>query len=187
MQYKLPGTTIEIRRYSRDVADTILENIFQCKGVVLSQVAVMTGVEPHDVQNWVKRGFLSPPRHRQYSRRQFTRVAIINMLRETMQIDSILRLLGYINGALDDESDDAIDDCELYNLFVNLLGRIGEQLPTEEELARHCDEELAQFTERIPDSRRRVKDVLMVMVYAYFSANAKRRVDMLMKEIRAAT
>ena len=100
---------------------------------------------------------------------------------------TILRLLGYINGALDDESDDAIDDCELYNLFVNLLGRIGEQLPTEEELGRHCDEELAQFTERIPDSRRRVKDVLMVMVYAYFSANAKRRVDMLMKEIRAAT
>lgn len=187
MQYQLPGTTIEVRGYSRDVADTVLENIFQCKGVVLSQVAVMTGVEPHDVQNWVKRRFLTPPQHRQYTRRQFTRVAIINMLRETMQIDNILRLLSYINGALDDESDDSIDDCTLYNLFVNLLGRLGDQLPPEAELAHCCDEELSDFEEKIPDSRRRIKEVLMVMVYAYYSACAKRKVDELMKDIKAAT
>lgn len=104
-----------------------------------------------------------------------------------MQIDNILRLLSYINGALDDESDDSIDDCTLYNLFVNLLGRLGDQLPPEAELAHQCDEELRDFEEKIPDSRRRIKEVLMVMVYAYYSACAKRKVDQLMKDIKAAT
>ena len=66
-----PGTTIEVSTLERDATHRIFSNIFAAGGVVLSQISHMTGLEPHTVQNWVKRGYLSPPKHRQYSERQF--------------------------------------------------------------------------------------------------------------------
>ena len=41
--------------------------------------------------------------------------------KETLQIEKATKLLSYINGVLSDESDDLIDDFELYNCYVNLV------------------------------------------------------------------
>ena len=43
-------------------------------GMVLGQIASLTGLEPHTVQNWVKRGFLSNPVNKRYSCNQFCRI-----------------------------------------------------------------------------------------------------------------
>ncbi|HML45801.1 MAG TPA: DUF1836 domain-containing protein, partial [Clostridia bacterium] len=71
-------------------------------------------LEAYTIQNWVRRGFISPPEHKRYSKRQFCRIALINALKDCMQMDSVTRLLTYINGNLSDESDDLIDDTLLY-------------------------------------------------------------------------
>ncbi|MBP5210140.1 MAG: DUF1836 domain-containing protein [Clostridia bacterium] len=182
----LPGTTIEVGRYTDDVAEDVLGHIFCAGGIVLSQVTALTGVPPHDVQNWVKRGFLPPPEHRMYDRRRFVRIVIINMLRESMQIDRVPVLLSYINGDLCDDSDDSIDDDRLYNLLVNLLARTGEGLPDKAALSAACDEVLADFVERVPHSRLRIREVLMVMVCAWKSALAKQMAEVLMTDILSA-
>ena len=123
----LPGTTIEISSLEKDGARHVFSHIFSAGGVVLSQISRMTGLEPHTIQNWVKRGYLSPPQHRQYSERQFVRVVIINLLRQSLQLDEITDLLSYINGKLSDEADDAVDDPTLYHMFCNVLCAIGER------------------------------------------------------------
>ena len=121
MVNKLPGTTIEISLQGADSARELLDGIFMAGGLVLSQVSGLTGLEPYIVQNWIKRGFLAPPVHKKYSKRQFCRIAVINMLRDVIQIEKITSLLSYINGRLDDESDDIIDDSELYFYYIDAL------------------------------------------------------------------
>ena len=77
-----PGTTIEVHKLSQGSSRNLFEGLFATGGITLSQVFIMTGLEPYLVQNWVKRGFLSPPKKRVYSRVQFARIIIINMLKQ---------------------------------------------------------------------------------------------------------
>lgn len=95
---RLPGTTLEVDLSRENAADALLSPMFLTGGLVLSQVAQLTGLEPYTIQNWVKRGFLPPPVKKKYSRRQLCRIFIINMLRDSMQIERICRLLSYVNG-----------------------------------------------------------------------------------------
>ena len=177
----LPGTTIEVSSLEKDSARHVLSHIFSAGGVVLSQISHLTGLEPHTVQNWVKRGYLSPPKNRQYSERQFARVVIINLLRQCMQLDEIVDLLSYINGKLSDEADDSVDDPTLYGMFCNVLCAIGERYPTPEVIREATEGELANFAERDAGDKKRIGRVLSVMVYAHLSSTAKQRIDRLLR------
>ncbi len=177
----LPGTTIEVSHLEKDGARHVFSHIFSAGGVVLSQISHMTGLEPHTVQNWVKRGFLSPPQHRQYTERQFARVVIINLLRQSMQIDKIVELLSSINGKLSDEGDDRIDDPTLYNMFANLLCAIGEGYPSQEAVKAAAQAELEGFPERYAGDKKRIERVLSVMVYAHLCSAAQKRIDHLLR------
>ena len=110
MAHCLPGTTVPADPDRLDGAEALL-----------SQVARLTGLEPHMIQNWVRRGFVSPPQSKRYTRRQFSRILLISMLRGCMQLDKICALLSYVNGHLDDESDDLIDDWRLYGYAARLI------------------------------------------------------------------
>ena len=179
----LPGTTIEVGSYANQTADYVLTNIFAAGGIVLSQMSTLTGLEAYTIQNWVKRGFLPPPVHRQYSRRQFTRVVIINMLKDSMKIDQVIKLLTYINGAMNREDDDTIEDPMLYHLFVNLLGQLEGEFPSREALKDACDKVLLDFHETVAHSRERIRTVLMVMVYAWLSTRSKQQAELLMRDM----
>ena len=73
---RLPGTTIEIAVPNAEAAKSFLDNAFICGGLMMSQVARLTGLEPYIIQNWVKRGFLPPPQKKLYTqRRNFSRCA----------------------------------------------------------------------------------------------------------------
>ena len=177
MVRRLPGTTIEVSLQSADSARKLLDNVFMAGGLVLSQVSGLTGLEPYMIQNWIKRGFLAPPQHKKYSRRQFCRVAIINMLRDVLQIEKITNLLSYINGRLDDESDDIIDDSELYLYCISAInGTEGKVLGTES--VRLCAEEAVEsFAEPFPGAKRRLVKVLEVVIYAHFAASMRLRAE----------
>ena len=79
-----PGTTVEVSRLSVGDSRTLFDSIFLTGGITLSQMSLLTGLEPYVIQNWVKRGFVTPPQKRTYSREQFARIVIINMLKEEL-------------------------------------------------------------------------------------------------------
>ena len=178
----LPGTTIEVSSYDNGSAENVLGNIFSAGGIVLSQMSILTGLEAHTVQNWVKRGFLSPPQHRQYSRGQFSRVVMINLLKDCMKIDQIVQLLTYINGKMDRDDDDLVEDSRLYSLFVDALSKLRGGFPTREAVKEACSSVLENFEEKIPQSLERIRTVLAVMVYAWYSTLAKQQTEILMRD-----
>ena len=110
MEWNIPGTVVRIPREEADRLEEKMAAMFLAGGIVLGQVTAVTGLEPHIVQNWVKRGFLPAPVQKRYSLTQLCRIININMLRFTLPMEKICGLLSYVNGRLDDTSDDIIDD-----------------------------------------------------------------------------
>lgn len=178
----LPGTFIEAGTLGEDDSRKIFESIFSCGGLMLSQICNMTGLEPYTVQNWVKRKYVSNPKGRMYNVDQFSRLVIINMLKESLQLDVIEKLLSYINGHLDDTSDDTITDSELYHLFVNLLLRLGASY--DREAAEQIAEDVtSSYKEPVAGARRRLCKVLVIMTQTYYSAKLRREAELLMAEL----
>lgn len=62
MNWILPGTVIPARREEADKTCDLFQSMFLPGGMVLGQVSNISGLEPYMIQNWVKRGFLAPPR-----------------------------------------------------------------------------------------------------------------------------
>lgn len=179
----LPGTTIEVAEFERGVSLAMFEGIFATGGITLSQVAIMTGLEPHAIQNWVKRGFVSSPQKRTYSKNQFARIVIINMLRESLQLDKICSLIGYINGSLSDESDDLIGDAELYHMYVDMVAGMG-KLATDRTMINEAARNAAEnYVEPVAGARARLVKVLEAMAYAHYAAIAKSYAEMTIREI----
>lgn len=173
--YVLPGTNIEVRELTYTAVEDLLDSIFLTGGLVLSQVAGITDCAPHVIQNWVKRGFVSPPVNKKYSKRQFCRIVFISFLKEIMQIDRVTALMGYINGHLDDESDDLVDDFTLYCYFIQTIG-----------LLKDFREESVNFAVELTVAecgdgfvRTRLADTLRVMATAYGASILKSRTALL--------
>ncbi|MDP4152490.1 MAG: DUF1836 domain-containing protein [Bacillota bacterium] len=177
-EMQLPGMTIVADLSIPESAERILNSIFLTGGVVLSQVSQMTGLKSHVIQNWVKRGFVSSPVSKKYSKRQFCRIVIINMLKDSLQIDTITKLISYINGELDDESDDIIDDSILYNLFVHIASALAsDKLLTFDNIDTAVRDALSRYNEPNEESRLRLFNVLKVMTAAFLSAQYKKMAD----------
>lgn len=170
-----PGTVIETTGLSKDASRTLFNGIFAGGGIALSQVSSMTGLEPHVIQNWVKRGFVSSPVKRTYSPKQFARIIIINLLRQTMQIEQITGLLSHINGVLSDESDDMIADDELYHLYMEVASAFERGDLSDDAVTAACESAAAEYTEPQPGARRRLCNVLKIMAYAHVASSAIQR------------
>ena len=82
MKWTLPGTILTGEREDAQHVEQQFTSMFMMGGIVLSQVAAITGLEPYTVQNWVKRGFLPPPDHKRYNMNQLCRILTINMLKK---------------------------------------------------------------------------------------------------------
>lgn len=182
MDWILPGTVIRAQREDADAIAERFSALFLGGGMVLSQVATITGLEPYTVQNWVKRGFLPPPQRKRYSLRQLCRIININMLKSVLPMERICGLLGYINGQLDDESDDLIDDSVLYFLFVRLAAR-AKQLENREAWNNALEQALSDYEEPVPGARDRVKQVLRIMLTAWFAARLRQEAEQMLSQI----
>ena len=176
--YVLPGTNIEVRELSYEAVESLFNSIFLTGGLVLSQVSGMTDCAPHVVQNWVKRGFVSPPVNKKYSKRQFCRIVFISFLKEIMQIERVTALMGYINGALDDESDDLVDDFTLYCYFIQVIGSLSDF--REETVDRAVDQATMDCDKFVRD---RLRDTLRVMATAYGASVLKLRTTLIAKQL----
>ena len=183
MNWTIPGTTLTDLRANADHVDEMFTSMFLPGGMVLSQVSSITGLEAYTIQNWVKRGFLAPPRNKRYDLEQVCRIITINMLKGALPLEKICSLMQYINGDLTDESDDIIDDAILYFMFVKLAARarhIGGNQGWEDAIS----EAMESYKEPKPGAKDRVNKVLRVMLMAYISSRFKAQVDSMVDELQ---
>lgn len=182
MEWILPGTVLKARAEDAGSAPALLQPMFLAGGMVLSQVASVTGLEPYIIQNWVKRGFLAPPQNKRYTLRQLCRILNINMLKGVLPMERICGMLAYINGQLDDEGDDTIDDSQLYFMFVKLAAH-AKELDQSGAWQEAIDQVLQSYQETIPGARERIAKVLRVMLIAYVAARMKEEAEALLTEL----
>ena len=182
MTWMIPGTVLHADRGEAEQIPQQLEALFFGGGITLSQVTAITGLEAHTVQNWVKRGFLTSPVAKRYTLRQLCRILNIHMLRGVLTLEQICRLLGYVNGSLDDESDDMIDDTQLYFLFVKLAARMKE-LYNPEEAEMLLDGYLADYAEPVPGAKDRVRNVLRIMLTAWLAARMMQETEKMLNTL----
>ena len=172
-----PGTKIEVTVLQKGASKQLFDGVFAAGGITLSQISVMTGLEPHVIQNWVKRGFLTSPVKRLYSREQFARIIIINMLREALQIDKICGLLHVIEGEVNDPDDDLISNEELYHRYVNMLADNNINTADERSVLMAAERETEDFSGATPNARRQLIYILQVMIYAHAASTYRRSAE----------
>lgn len=182
MKWTIPGTVLRIERDNADGVEEMFSSMFLAGGMVLSQVASITGLEPYTVQNWVKRGFLSPPQHKRYTLQQLCRILHINMLKSVLPLERICSLLEYINGKLDEESDDIIDDAALYFLFVRLAAR-SKQLDDPAAWKKAMEEALCDYQEPVPGARERIENALRIMLIANVASKMAQTAERMLDEL----
>ena len=182
MQWTIPGTTLTGKRSDADRTDGLFQSMFLAGGLTLSQVSNITGLEPYTIQNWVKRGFLSPPVQKRYNMEQVCRLININILKGTMPLEQIIKLMAYLNGDLADESDDLVDDTMLFFLFVKLASRaryIGGTKAWDDALV----EITADYREPIPGAREKLIRVLKIMLTIWCANRLKAQAEELLAEL----
>ena len=183
MEWIIPGTTLVAPREAAAHIEDQFKAMFLGGGIVLSQVAAITGLEPYTVQNWVKRGFLTAPDHKRYNMNQLCRILNINMLKAALPLEQICGLLSYINGDLNDDSDDLIDDARLYFLFVRLAARarhIGGTQIWDDAL----EEVAADYREPVPGARQKLVAVLRAMLTAWVAAQLRLQAEKMITELK---
>ena len=183
MEWTIPGTVLTARRDRPDIAEEQIRSMFLAGGMIRSQVAAVTGLEAHAVQNWVKRGFLAPPVNKRYTCRQFCRILIINMLKSALPMEKICGLLSYINGQLDNECDDCIDDSQLYFAFLKVAAKYRGMVMDRELRSRCIRDSLADYHEPVPGARERVEQVLHIMLTAWASSQLQREAEELLTHL----
>ena len=157
---------------------------FISNGVMLTQIRDISGIEGSTLQNWTKRGWVANSRLKKYDINQIAHILIINMLRSCMQLDNIAFLIQYINGNVEDDSDDIIEDSVLYDYICKIL----DMLMTYEvcslgSIREAIDVVTKDYTEKMEGARERLSKALEIIVVAYYAALIKRHSDSLLDEI----
>jgi hypothetical protein len=151
---------------------------------MLAQIRDISGIEGSTLQNWTKRGWVANSKLKKYDINQIAHILIINMLRSCMQLDNIAFLIQYINGNVDDDSDDIIEDSVLYDYICKIL----DMLMTYEvcslgSIREAIDVVTKDYAEKMEGARERLSKALEIIVVAYYAALIKRHSDSLLDEI----
>ena len=183
MQWNIPGTVLTAPLAEAGQIEEKLTAMFLGGGMVLSQVAAVTGLEPYTIQNWVKRGFLTKPVGKRYNLEQLCRIISINMLKSALPLEDICGLLHYINGALDDSSDDLIDDATLYFLFLKLAVQ-HRRMKNQEGRDTMLAAALEGYAEPVPGAAQRVEKVLRIMLTAWAASMLRQNAEKMIGELK---
>ena len=183
MNWTIPGTVLTAPREDAVYIAEQFHAMFLPGGMVLSQISAITGLESYTIQNWVKRGFLTAPVNKRYTLRQLCRIININMLKGVLPLERICRLLGYVNGQLDNEQDDMIDDSDLYFMFVRLAAR-SKELYLAESREAVLEEALADYREPVPGAKEQVKQTLRIMLTAWLAARMTQEAERMLMDLK---
>jgi len=168
----IPGTIKNKRDMGGYTGIEFLDKIFYISdGVMLTQIRDISGVDGSTLQNWVKRGWIGTTVNKRYCKDQLARILIINMLRDAMLLERIDFLLHYINGKIDDKSDDIISESLLYDYICKIYDIFCErEYETAEQLSYVINEVVSTYDEPVEGGKTRVAKALEVILIAYFSS-----------------
>ena len=181
----IPGTILNRKDMGDVTGLEFLNKIFYISdGVMLTQIREISGIDGSTLQNWTKRGWVANARLKRYNIDQVAHILLINMLRSCMQLEHIASLIQYINGDLEDESDDIIRDSVLYDYVCRILDRVAEKGSCS--LSGVGDEVrrvTADYVEPFAGAGERLGYALEVIVVTYYSALVKRHATKLLEEL----
>lgn len=156
-----PGTTVETSKLEKNSSRVLFGGIFATGGITLSQVTIMTGLEYYLIQNWVKRGFVSSPKKRVYTKEQFARIVLINMLRETLVIEKICELIEPLTSL-------GVSEDKIYHAYVDMIadGRVSITDKGSAEAAAKTAAE-ALLADADEGTKKRAARIFEAMLYAH--------------------
>ena len=175
----IPGTRLKKNDMGNVTGLEFLSKVFYIsEGVMLSQIREVSGIDGSTLQNWTKRGWVANARLKKYNIDQVAHILIINMLRSCIQLDHIAFLLQYINGKIDDTSDDIIRDSVLYDYICRILDALTRQdVASKASIKEVIREQIASYEEAMEGARDRLANALEIIVTAYYAALIKRSSD----------
>ena len=183
----LPGTTLPLDPEMTGDAFSVLAPIFAVSGggLLLSQLTEMTGLSPTTIQNWVKRGWVSKPVNKKYGELQVARILLINLLRPAMQLEKIADLLSYVNGSVEDRSDDIIPEPSLYNMVcAGLFAMEHGKAVHHEFVITLIGAQLEGYEGPVPGAKERLSDALAVMLLNIAAATLMQQADAIYEQMR---
>ncbi len=183
----IPGTRLK-RGDTENLTglDFLKKVFFVSDGVMLTQIRRISGIDSSTLQNWTKRGWVTNAKSKKYDIDQVAHILIINMLRSCMQLDHIAFLIHYINGDVEDTSDDIIRDSILYDYICRILMCINEQNGCALESVGVVVEEITtDYVEPVEGARVRLNRALEVIVVTYYSALMKQHAANLLEHLGA--
>ena len=185
----IPGTRLMKSDMGNVTGLDFLSKVFYIsEGVMLSQIREVSGIDGSTLQNWTKRGWVANARLKKYNIDQVAHILIINMLRSCIQLDKIALLLQYINGNIDDKSDDIIRDSVLYDYICRILDTLTRQdVCSTASIKEVISEQIADYEEAMEGARERLANALEIIVVAYYAALIKRRSDEMLTSLMSTS
>ncbi len=178
MKSYFQGTVIE--RNGQDARSFLFSIFSVTKGSMLAQVREITGLDTPAIQNWLNRGWVACPVEKRYSMDHLARILIINMLRDVMKLEHISVLLTFINGRVDDTSDNIVSEPALYCYLCSIPGKIHfEEVLSEEQFFSLVEKEISDYQEPWPGAGRRLMDGIYVILIYYAASIIKKKADRL--------
>ena len=191
MTEHVPGTVLPLTDWAKErisqgqAFDSLISPILSATGgVTLSQMARFTGLEGSTIQNWIKRGWVASNSTKKYTEKHVARILLINVLRASMKLEDIVKLMEYINGDVEDESDDILHDKDLFNLLCSSVITLNNSRNV-----RIDSQNVLDISEKmIPASisgevRDKLRKALAIMLLAYRSAVLKNEAYALYKTL----
>jgi DNA-binding transcriptional MerR regulator len=141
----------------------------------------MTGLEPYMIQNWVKRGFLTSPVKRLYSEEQFARIIIINMLRESLQIETVCELLSAIDSPV---SGGKGGSAELYHRYADMLLDPALDMRDETAVRGAAERAVADMDTGVSGRARQLSVILTTVYYAHTASRLRAMAAEMLSHLR---
>ena len=184
----IPGTRLKKNDMGNVTGLEFLSKVFYIsEGVMLSQIREVSGIDGSTLQNWTKRGWVANARLKKYNIDQVAHILIINMLRSCIQLEHIAFLLQYINGKLDDTSDDIIRDSVLYDYICRILEALTrEDVASKATIKDVIARQITDYEEIIPGARNRLANALEIIVTAYYAALIKKSSDEMLAHLMSS-
>ena len=181
----IPGTKLYRSEMGGVTGLEFLSKIFFISdGVMLTQIREISGIDGSTLQNWTKRGWVGNSKYKKYDINQIAHILLINMLRSCMQLDKIAYLIEYINGNVDDKSDDIIEDSVLYDYVCKILDKLMTyDICSLGSIREAIEEEVSEYKEVMPGAKDRLVKALEIIVVAYYASLIKKQSDQLVNEL----
>ena len=181
----IPGTNLKKTDMGGLTGKAFLDQLFMVSdGVMLSQIRKIAGIDGSTLQNWTKRGWVPNALMKRYGVDQVAHILLINMLRSCMQLERIMWLFQYVNGVIDDSSDDIITASGLYDAICKTLDYLdAEEECTIESIRPMIERALVDYVEPVEGAKERLTNALEIIVGSYCASMIKRTSDAKMRAL----